>query len=81
MDTSLHTTTHNLLEDLLTSLQLRNLILQLLPLATSSEGLSSNGFDILVRHGVDDDGGKNCLESFNDVAFDDLRGDVCYKDF
>jgi len=81
MDTSLHTATHDLLEDPLTSLQLRNLILQLFPLATSSEGLRSNGFDILIGHGVDDDGGKDCLESFEDVAFDDLGGDVGYEDF
>ena len=58
------------------SLQLRNSIDQEFSLAFGRHGLGGNGFSFSVIEAVDSDRRENLLEIADDVALNDLSGDV-----
>ena len=67
----------NTTEDLLSTLQLLDAIIQEASLTLWGCRLGSDGFDFCVGETVDHDWREDLLEATDDVAFDDLGGDVC----
>ena len=60
----------------MSSLQLRNSIDQEFSLAFGRHGLGGDGFGFSILETVDSDGRENLFEIADDVALDDLSGDV-----
>jgi hypothetical protein len=60
----------------MSSLQLRNSIDQEFSLAFGRHGLGGNSFGFSVNEAVDSDRRENLLEISDDVAFNNLSGDV-----
>jgi hypothetical protein len=76
---SLPTTPHNRPKDLMPILQLINPLLKELPLPLRARRLSSNSLNLHIRHGINDNRREDILEAANNVAFNDLSGDVGYE--
>jgi hypothetical protein len=72
MDLSSHDTPENLLS----RLQLRDLILQTLSLVDRSHRLRRNRLSLRIGQTTDHHGRENLLQAADDVAFDNLGGDV-----
>jgi hypothetical protein len=73
---SRHRASHHTLEYVMSSLQLRNPIDQEFSLAFGGYGLGSNGFGFCVIKAVGSDWREYLLEIADDVALNDLSGDV-----
>jgi len=56
--------------------QLLDPLLQELSLSLRTQRLRGNSLDFDIRHRVHDDGREDILEAADDMAFNDLSGDV-----
>jgi hypothetical protein len=63
----------------MTVLQLINPLLEELSLPLRARRLSSNSLNLHIRHGIDDNRREDILEAADNMAFDDLSGDVGYE--
>ena len=74
------THTHNTLEDIVSSLQLRDTIDEEGPEILRWWRFGSNSPDSLISQLDDLDGTEDLLEASDDVALNDLRGDIVDED-
>lgn len=80
-DISHHSAPQHPTKDVLSVLELLDAIPQELPLALCGTRFRRNGLYLRVGEAVDDDGRKDLLEAADEVALNDLRGDICNEGF